>query len=77
MGCEFCGQGDYELFLFGYASDSSVRLITGEHPAIACGDVNHRRNGEEKFHEDYRYDISYCPWCGRKLAEPPHGDCVE
>ncbi len=29
--------------------------------------------------EDYEdfIRISFCPFCGRKLAEPPAGDCVE
>ncbi len=68
--CEYCEQGDYELFVF-YDEEkaSSVVLCTGERPAIVSGEAGCKVGDPLLVREFERYDIDYCPWCGRRLTK--------
>lgn len=67
MSCEFCNSGDYELFRDGWDGEISVVFHPGERPAIMSGDPSCDANGHDSLDVTCRYDISYCPFCGRKL----------
>lgn len=68
MNCEFCNGGDYELFQFDCGESISIIFHPGKRPAIMSGEPTCDASGHDSLDVFYRYDIDYCPFCGRKLA---------
>ena len=57
--------------------DNVYLVVGGENAYLARGRATYDEGDFCGIDSDDTLVIGYCPFCGRKLAEPPAGDCVE
>ena len=67
-GCKFCDE-DRSDFEYKYEEDDDFRLMVWEMEADGFNPIYHLNvlhyKDQQTFSSDF--EISFCPWCGRKL----------